>query len=277
LDLEGKTVIITGAARGIGRGIAGAFARVQARVVLADIGNLRSKSMKKWPYSLSSCDDLKSATQDILDEGGEALGIEVDVSNAASCRNLIEQTCDAFDNVDILVNNAGLIKAGPIAGFKEGDWDLLFDVNVKGIFLTSRAVIPRMATNGGGSIINISSIAGKKGYPLLGAYSASKFAAIGLTQSMAVELADFSIRVNAICPGSLATAMWSDHLSQLNLFSDLNRTGPGSDVIDTWSKQHIPLGREQTPEDIGDAALYLARANNVTGIALTVAGGAEMG
>jgi meso-butanediol dehydrogenase/(S,S)-butanediol dehydrogenase/diacetyl reductase len=173
----------------------------------------------------------------------------------------------------VLVNNAGLVKAGALASYEEADWDRLFAVNVKGVFLVSRAALEPLA-RGGGAIVNIASIAGKRGYAGLGAYCASKFAVIGLTQSMAHELAP-AIRVNAICPGLLATAMWIDHLS-IGVGA-LGGKAPGREAFESYVAGNTPLGREQTPDDIAEAALYLARADNVTGIALNVAGGTEMG
>jgi NAD(P)-dependent dehydrogenase (short-subunit alcohol dehydrogenase family) len=123
-------------------------------------------------------------------------------------------------------------------------------------------------------IVNIASIAGKRGYAFLGAYCASKFAVIGLTQAMAQELAGSGIRVNAICPGLLATAMWIDHLS-VGVGAAFGKQ-PGREAFEAFVEQSTPLRREQMPEDIAQAALYLVRADNVTGVSLNVAGGMEM-
>ena len=202
------------------------------------------------------------------------VGVEVDVSNAESCQRLIAQAREAFGGVDVLVNNAGLVKAGGFASFEEQEWDRIFAVNVKGVFLVSRAAIPALGERGGGAILNVASIAGKKGYAGLSAYSASKFAVIGLTQSMAQELAGAGIRVNAICPGLLATAMWIDHLS-VGVGHAWGKK-PGREAFEEFVKRNTPLGREQTPEDIAQAAIYLVRADNVTGVALSIAGGTEM-
>ena len=275
MQIKGKTVIVTGAARGIGRGIAEAYAQAGANVVVADLGSLAAKPEADWLYSLSAKSNLEEAADEISESGGTCTAIEVDVSERASCQNLVEKTIKAFGEIDVIVNNAGVIQTGPIADFAESDWDRVFAVNVKGIFLMSQAAIPYLKKNGG-VIINIASVAGKKGFPLMGAYCASKFAAIGLTQSMAAELAASSIRVNAICPGHVDTAMWFDHLSK----SESRRRQYGTDTVeDTYNaivQDLVPLGREQTAKDIAEAALYLSRADNVTGISLSVAGGFEM-
>ena len=173
------------------------------------------------------------------------------------------------------MNNAGIIQTGPIVDFAESDWDRVFAVNVKGIFLMSQVAIPHLTKNGG-VIINIASTAGKRGFPYMGAYCASKFAAIGLTQSMALELAELSIRVNAICPGNVDTSMWFDHLSKSKRRQQEYGTDTVEDTFAALIQDRVPLGREQMPEDMAEAALYLTRADNVTGISLTVAGGFVM-
>ena len=275
MQIDGKTVIVTGAARGIGRGIAEAFAREGASVLAADLGSLAVKSGSDWNYSLSAKTELETAANEISESGGTCVAIEVDVSDRASCLNLVDKSVEAFGGLDVIVNNAGIIQTGPLVDFAESDWDRIFAVNVKGIFLMAQASIPALTKNGG-VIINIASVAGKRGFSHMGAYCASKFAAIGLTQSMAAELAEYSIRVNAICPGNVDTSMWFDHLSK----SERNQRHYGTDTVDDTFNAAIdatiPLGRGQTPADMAEAALYLTRADNVTGISLTVAGGFEM-
>jgi meso-butanediol dehydrogenase/(S,S)-butanediol dehydrogenase/diacetyl reductase len=274
MELKDRTVVVTGAARGIGRGIAEAFAGQGARVVVSDLGSLAAGSSGAWSYRLASKDDLEQVAEGIRRRGGEALAVEADVSDGDSCRNLVDATRERFGGLDVLVNNAGLVQMGAVEGYDEAAWDRLFAVNVKGVFLGSRAAIPALRERGGGAIINIASIAGKRGYAGLGAYCASKFAVIGLTQVLAQELGAAGIRVNAICPGLLATAMWIDHLSAG--ISAMVGKPAGREAFEEYVLRNTPLGREQTPDDIAEAALYLARADNVTGVSLNVAGGTEM-
>jgi meso-butanediol dehydrogenase/(S,S)-butanediol dehydrogenase/diacetyl reductase len=274
MEIRGRTAIVTGAARGIGRGIAEELAREGARVVIADLGSLAGGTSDAWAYRLASEDDLKATVEAIGRAGGEAVGVEVDVTDADSCQKLVASARQAFGSVDVLVNNAGLVKSGMLADFEEGDWDRILAVNAKGIFLVSRAAIPELCKSGEAAIVNVASIAGKRGYAGMGAYCASKFAAIGLTQAMAQELARWGIRVNSICPGLLATAMWIDHLS-LGVGRAWGKE-PGREAFEAFVEKNTPLKREQTPADIAEAVLYLVRADNVTGVSLNVAGGTEM-
>ena len=274
MQIKGKTVIVTGAARGIGRAIAEAFAAEGANIVVADLGSLAVEPGSDWHYSLSARTELEAATSAISERGGVCMAIEVDVSDRDSCQNLVERSVEAFGGLDILVNNAGIIKLGRIADFAESTWDRIFAVNVKGVFLMSQAAIPFLAKRGG-VIINIASNAGKRGSAFNGPYCASKAAVIGLTQSMAAELAETSIRVNAICPGNVFTSMQFDYLVKHRL-----QQYPGQsfeDAFDAFVKDTVPLGRKQAPEEIADAALYLTRADSVTGTSLSVDGGNGIG
>ncbi|MCY3778799.1 MAG: SDR family oxidoreductase [Chloroflexi bacterium] len=274
MQIKGKTAIVTGAARGIGRAIAEAFAREGANVAAADLGSLAIGPGADWHYSLSAETELAAAAREIGERAGACIAIEADVSDRASCQNLVESTIEAFGRLDILVNNAAIIKLGDIADFAETEWERIFAVNVKGVFLMSQAAIPHLKQKGG-VIINIASNAGKRGSAFNGPYCASKAAVIGLTQSMAAELAESSIRVNAICPGNVFTSMQFDYLVKHRL-----QQYPGqsyAEAFDAFVKDTVPLGRKQAPEEIADAALYLTCADSVTGTSLSVDGGNGIG
>ena len=274
MQIQGRTIIVTGAARGIGRAIAAAFAAAGAQVVVADLGSLAMAPGADWHYALSPEAELASAENEIKERGGKCLAIEVDVSDRASCRNLVEQTLEAFGSLDILVNNAGIIKLGNLADFSERDWERIFAVNAKGAFLMCQAAIPHLQARGG-VILNIASNAGKRGSAYNSAYCASKAAVIGLTQSLAAELAPVGLRVNAICPGNVFTPMQFDYLVKHRL-----QQYPGQsyeEAFDAFVKDTAPLGRKQSPEEIAEAALYLARADSVTGLSLSVDGGNGIG
>ena len=273
MQIKGKTAIVTGAARGIGRAIAAALAREGANVAAADLGSLAVEPGAGWHYALAAGSDLAAAAREIGEGGGACIAIEADVADRASCQNLVAAALEAFGRVDILVNNAAIIKLGGVADFAESEWERIFAVNVKGVFLMSQAVIPHLRE--GGAIINIASNAGKRGSAFNGAYCASKAAVIGLTQSMAAEFAERSIRVNAICPGNVFTSMQFDYLVKHRL-----QQYPGqsyADAFDAFVKDTVPLSRKQKPEEIADAALYLARADSVTGASLSVDGGNGIG
>src|SRR6266446_936834 len=165
------------------------------------------------------------------------------------------------------------LAAAPVAAMDEAQWDRIFAVNVKGVFLCARAAIPLLGQRGGGRIVNIASVAGKTGRGGLAAYCASKAAVISLTQALAEELGPMNIAVNALCPGYIKTAMWTEVLNPV--LSALTGV-PQDRVFEDFVQRFTYLKREQTPEEIADAAVYLCRAENVTGVTLTVAGGGEV-
>jgi meso-butanediol dehydrogenase/(S,S)-butanediol dehydrogenase/diacetyl reductase len=267
LSIEGKIALVTGGARGIGAGIVGALSNAGAKVMIADIG-VASAGDGGWRYELADEDDLERA----LAQGEQISATHVDVTDAASCADAVAATVAEFGGLDILVNNAGVVDSGPIESFDAAAWDRIFAVNAKGIFLMTQAALPELRKSAQASIVNTASIAGKKGYPNMSAYCGSKFAAIGITQSMAAELAADNITVNAICPGMVGTAMWLDHLLPTNATSEQQK----SEEFETAMRSTIPLGRPQTAQDMGDAVVYLVTAPNVSGVALAVAGGFEM-
>ena len=258
--MAGRNVLVTGGARGIGRGIAAAFLRAGDRVMIADV-----TVPSDWNYQLSSEGEL-AATQAELSELGEVDAVSLDVTNVASCEAAVARTVERFGGIDVLANNAGVVDSGPIDSFPEESWDRIFDVNVKGIYLMTRAALVALRQSNDAAVVITASIAGKRGSANMSAYCASKFAAVGLTQSLAQEFAGDGIRVNALCPGIVGTAMWHDHLM----------ANEGEEAFQSRMRDVIPLGRPQTADDMGEAAVYLASARNVSGIALAVAGGLEM-
>jgi meso-butanediol dehydrogenase / (S,S)-butanediol dehydrogenase / diacetyl reductase len=260
--LAGRTAIVTGGGRGIGRGIAEVLARQGASIVLADI-------------------DLASAeatATDLRATGAKAAVVRVDVTDPDSAAAGLEQAIAEFGRVDILVNNAG-VAGGHFGGnaITLEDWDACYEVNLKGIWIMSRALVPHFKANGGGKIINISSIAGRKGGAGLAHYGASKAGAISLTQSLAAELGPANINVNAVCPGLLWTDMWR-HLEAQIARTDAPEVVDRRQFFEAYLQQNCPLRREQTPEDIGEAVAFFASdaAKNVTGQSLNVDGGIEM-
>lgn len=267
LPLEGKVALVTGGARGIVAGIVARLAEAGAKVMIADIGVDR-KNSGDWRYALADDNDLQAA----LAAGENISAVHVDVTDRSSCESAVAQCAAQFSGIDLLINNAGIVDSGPVDSFDESKWDQIFAVNSKGLFLMTQAALSYLRGSGAGCIINTASIAGKQGYANMSAYCGSKFAAIGITQSLAVELAVDNIRVNAICPGMVGTAMWLDHL----LPTDATEQYQREEEFQQRMQKTIPLGRPQTAADMGDAALYLATATNVTGIALNVAGGFEM-
>lgn len=270
MELRDKVALVTGGARGIGRGIALSLAKQGAHIAIADLYEA-STGTAGYPFS-NQC-QVNSVVEEISAQGVRALGVAVDVTQAVQVESMVEAVSAKLGCIDILCNNAGVIDSGLVVETTEAQWDTMMDVNVKGVFLCSRAVIPGMVQRGLGRIINISSGAGKQGEARLAAYCASKFAVLGFTQSLALELAPHGITVNAICPGKLMTSMWLDHIM------DEHTEAQGQQRISAfndYASRSTPLGRAQTPQDIGNAVIYLVGADNVTGVALNVSGGSTM-
>ncbi len=262
--LDGKVALVTGAARGIGRGIALALGESGANVALADLAGERKPELT---YELSGKAELEAAAKEVETKGVRALAVGCDVTRADQVEAAVAASVDAFGRLDVLVNNAGVVHFDELEGFDEARWDLLFDVNVKGTFLCAKYAAPHLVQSRG-TIVNIASVAGKRGYAGGSGYCASKFAVVGLTQSLAAELAGRGVRVNAVCPGILPTHMWTDHLA--------SEERGGKSAYDASIERMVPMGREQTAADIAGAVLYLATAPNVTGVSLNVAGGMEV-
>jgi NAD(P)-dependent dehydrogenase (short-subunit alcohol dehydrogenase family) len=245
MRLINKISIITGSGSGIGRGIALAFAKEGAKVIVADCAEEGG---------------LETVKQ-IENDNGEAVFIKTDVSKADDVCNMVKICLDKYGRVDILVNNAAIVKNGSLHEISENDWNMVLDVNLKGVFLSSRTVIPEMLKIGKGKIINISSIAGLVGIDKSCAYSASKGGIIALSREMAIEYGRNRINVNCIAPGTVRTPA-TEHI-----FSNNEQKRNIENVT--------PYPRLGVPEDIAMAAVYLAsdESDFVTGEVLVVDGG----
>lgn len=269
-QLSSKVALITGGSRGIGRGIAVALAKAGADIAIADVEHISSPMQQYGTTTVGGFTVVQDTIADISNLGRRAIAIQADVSKKADAQRMVEETVRQFGNLQILVCNAGVVSFSTVEALTEDAWDLTFDVNVKGIFLSCQAAIPAMKSSGDGCIINIASVAGKTGQPGMAHYCASKFAVVGFTNSLAKELAGDNIRVNAICPGIVRTQMW-EYLAE-------KRAHQGESKEKSWQRAiqtRIPLGRPQTPEDMGQLSVYLATAENVTGQAINVDGGIE--
>lgn len=242
--LEGKVAIVTGAARGIGKGIALHLAKAGARVVVADI-----------------LPEVATTVTEIELEGGTSFGVLTDVSLNDSVKNLVKTTLKAFDQIDILVSNAAIESRGLLEEVKEEEWDRLYSVNVKGLYLCCKHVLPHMKSREMGSIIAIGSATSVKGFPEFSAYSGTKGAVLQIVRCLALEVRELGIRVNCLCPGMTDTVMGRAAMAAY---------GDGTDqvIVDTQ-------GRWGLPEDLAKAAVFLASDDSefVTGQPIHVDGG----
>lgn len=259
MELKDTVAIVTGAARGIGRGVALELARAGAHVVIADLPSAQA--------------DMEETARLVQAEGVQSLLVHCDVTSESETAALAKTAIERFGRIDVLVNNAGVISVAPVAAMSEAQWDRVLDVNLKGAFLCSKAVAPHMMERRAGRIVNMSSQAGRRGAPGLAHYCASKFGIIGFTQALALELAPFNVTVNAVCPGEVDSAMWREHL--LPALAAARGLSP-DEAWTTFVRERAPLGRPQTAEDIGQAVVFLCRADNITGEALNVTGGSEL-
>ncbi|KIL50437.1 3-ketoacyl-ACP reductase [Jeotgalibacillus alimentarius] len=247
MKLDGKTAIVTGASRGIGRSIAIELAKNGANVVVNYSGNEEK---------------AKETAQEVESAGSKALVFKADVSNADDVQAMLKETISEFGSIDILVNNAGITKDNLLMRMKEDEWDQVMDINLKSVFLTTKAAARPMMKQRKGKIINVSSIVGVMGNAGQANYVASKAGVIGLTKTSAKELAARGINVNAVAPGFIETDM----------------TGELAPDIQEAMKQMIPLDRFGKPEDIAKAVVFLASddADYITGQTIHIDGGMVM-
>lgn len=274
-DLGHRVVVVTGGARagGMGRAIAESFLRLGDSLVLSDVGT----PLTSHPdYEVAPPDHLDQAASELA-ELGPVLPVACDVTDEDQVTALFDAAVAEFGRVDVLVNCAGLaIGLTPVTELTLRDWRVNLDVMATGAFLCAREAARRMVPQGSGRIITIASQAGKTGMPLLAAYSAAKFAVVGLTQSMAGELGEHGVTVNAICPGTIDTPLLAVKGGVYQTFSVA--AGRTEDDYRRRLMRQIPARRFGLPEDIAAAAVYLASegASFVTGEALNVTGGQEM-
>jgi NAD(P)-dependent dehydrogenase (short-subunit alcohol dehydrogenase family) len=240
--VEGKRVLVTGGGRGIGRGIVEAFVEAGARVAIADI------------------EGAEDAAKEIA---ADTVGVTCDVSSGESVANGLAVIGGSLGGLDVVVNNAGVEAFGPLHELSEDAFDKVVSVNLRGTWLVYKHAVPLM--RGGGAIVNVASLAGIVGFPLLGAYAAAKAGVVRMTEVMAVELRDLGVRANAICPGFIDTPMMERALTDFEA-----ATGqPLAEII--AARQ----GRLGTPEEVASLALFLASdaAAFVNGTAITLDGG----
>ena len=242
-DLTGQVALVTGAARGLGRSIAETLASAGAKVACVDI----------------NADLLRETVAAIEAAGGSAMPLACNVTNSQRVHDVMEEVVKTWGGLQILVNNAGITRDALVMRMKDDQWDAVININLRGTFLFTRAAARPMMKGQRGRIINIASVSGLTGNPGQTNYSASKAGVIGITRTVAKELAGRNITVNAVAPGFIATEMTA---------------ALGDDVIEEIEKQ-VPLGRMGQPQDVADAVLFLASeaAGFITGHVLTVDGG----
>jgi sorbitol-6-phosphate 2-dehydrogenase len=266
-DLQGQSAIVTGGAQGLGRAIAARLLREGCKVLIADVNE---KGVAETAAALAA------------ETSGCVLGFKVDVTQEADVQRLFEIAVQKFGRVDIVVANAGILIAEPIAEADAEKWRSVMNVNLFGYFLITKHACRVMKSQGGGSIININSKSGKKGSAANSAYAASKFGGIGHTQSVALEMAPFHVRCNAVCPGNLLDSPLWTH-PEKGLFVQYLRAGkiPGAKNVDDVRQAYVnqvPMKRGCAYEDVCNAVVFLAsgQSSYITGISLSVTGGQEM-
>jgi NAD(P)-dependent dehydrogenase (short-subunit alcohol dehydrogenase family) len=252
---QDKRVFVTGAAQGIGRAISAAFLQEGARVCMTDLNG-----------------DGVKATAAELDSDGNAIGMQLDVTDRAAVHDTVGRAIESLGRLDILVNNAGVITMKPTVELTEEEWDLNMDVNAKGVFLCTQALLPHMLERGDGCVVSTASQAGKRGYKLFSHYCASKAAVINFTRAVAVEVAPH-VRLNCVCPGIVNTDMMEREYAW-----ETAMTGESKESIKARWMAGVPMGRFQEPEDVAGVVLFLASddASEMTGQAINVTGGMVM-
>ncbi len=275
--LNGKVALVTGAARprSIGRSVTRRLAAEGARIACLDI----ARPYEDFPdYAVASSDDLDEIVDELRQGGADAVAVRADVSDEDQVRAAVDQVVEQLGTVSLVANVAGGSGAGmgaaPLLAVTADEFRRVLDVNLVGSWLVSRTCAEVMIEQGdGGAIVNVSSQAGKIGWPMLGAYSSAKAAVIGLTQVMAKEWAPSGIRANAVCPGTVDT----DLVNPGDLFVQLMDASQSGGFAG-WVEREIPLGRLQHPDEVASAIAFLLSddASYITGEAVNVSGGQTM-
>jgi sorbitol-6-phosphate 2-dehydrogenase len=259
--LQDRIAIVTGGAQGLGEAICHRLAREGAHVVVAD---MNQEGAGRVAVEIEARTDQR------------AVGVGVDVTDEEQVAAMVERAVIEFERLDVLVSNAGILIAGAVDEFPAEKWRAVIEVNLVGYFLCAKHAATVMKAQRSGAIIQINSKSGKKGSYKNSAYAASKFGGIGLTQSLALELAEYNVRVNAVCPGNLLDSpLWVDSLYA----QYAEKWGISEAEVRQKYLDQVPLGRGCTYEDVCNVVVFLAsdRAGYMTGQAVNVTGGQEMG
>ncbi len=254
-QLEGLVTIITGAAQGLGEALAIRLGQEGSRVVVADI-------------------NLEGA-QKVAAQLPDAIAVQVDVTDFAQCEAMAKAAVDKYGRIDRLVANAAIVISGPVTELSSGAFRKVLEVNLLGAFHSMKAVIPQMLAQGGGAIVEINSKSGKKGSAANSAYAASKFGGVGLVQSLALELAEKNIRVNAVCPGNmLDSPLWVNSLFQ----QYARNQGITPEAVREKYINQVPMKRGCSYEDVANITMFLLSnaSNYMTGQAINITGGQQM-
>lgn len=261
MDIQGKIAVVTGGARGIGRGIATALARAGADVVIGD--RLDDPAI---------AEEAKRSVEAVEAAGRRALSLRCDVTRPEDCEALMETAVRDLGGLHIVCANAGVQSTVPVMDLELAEWERVLRVNATGTFLTCKAALPHLTAQKLGSIVNTASITGLRGAAGMAHYSASKFAVVGFSEALAAEVAKHGVRVNCICPDGVR--------SQMTLALLKHHTGIEDDeqADALWTKvssERAPLGLAVEPLHIGEAVVYLCQADTLTGVALPVTAGAH--